>query len=226
MRTSYADIIQLLLEKAPPTATLAGSDKTLRVEAGAVLADVLAGRKAEFTLTTDLLLSIPPSVPDRLGHSRISYWPMLLHCLFRAQRLQADLLPPETAEMWRRVTPCALALTPWPTKAWPAMQGSLAVNMLLHAVILNDVGDDQSQLGRDAISRFTAMQQPSGAWLAATASDNPETHWFDELVILHALANAWAATGDADIGAGPLSGTRCGIWPRRSRIMRRTSRGA
>jgi hypothetical protein len=98
-----------------------------------------------------------------------------------------------------------LAGVSWPISAWPASAGARAGGVLLNAVTLIEAGRSWSDAkwtgaGREAVNWFVALQRPSGAWLTATPSDNPETHWFDELVILHALANAWAATGDAEIG--------------------------
>ena len=44
--------------------------------------------------------------------------------------------------------------------------------------------------------RLVASQQPNGALLRTTTSDNPETHWYHELVVLHAAADYALWTGD------------------------------
>ena len=49
--------------------------------------------------------------------------------------------------------------------------------------------------------RLIDGQRPSGAFLSATSSDNPEVHWYHELVILHAAADRAIETGDADLWA-------------------------
>ena len=40
----------------------------------------------------------------------------------------------------------------------------------------------------DFLTDLASRQQPAGPFLLATASDNPEPHWYHELVLLHALA--------------------------------------
>jgi hypothetical protein len=57
-------------------------------------------------------------------------------------------------------------------------------------------------LARSGIAQLVANQQASGAFLLATRSDNPETLWYHELAILHAITSyAIAATDSAALAS-------------------------
>jgi hypothetical protein len=58
-----------------------------------------------------------------------------------------------------------------------------------------------TDLASDTFGRLTRSQQPSGAFLAAAASDNPETHWYHELAILHAAASYAVQTEDRPLAS-------------------------
>src|SRR5437763_1252608 len=51
------------------------------------------------------------------------------------------------------------------------------------------VRDAWTDLASDTFGRLTRAQTESGAMLLAGPSDNPETHWYHELVLLHATAS-------------------------------------
>jgi hypothetical protein len=58
------------------------------------------------------------------------------------------------------------------------------------------IRDAWADLASDFYGKLTGAQQASGAFLAAKASDNPETHWYHELAILHAAASYAVQTED------------------------------
>ena len=51
--------------------------------------------------------------------------------------------------------------------------------------------------GANMLANLCQRQQSSGAFLQATASDNPETLWYHELILLHAVASYAARSGDS-----------------------------
>jgi hypothetical protein len=53
----------------------------------------------------------------------------------------------------------------------------------------------------DVFARLVKFQRPEGTFLRASKSDNPEAHWFHELVLLHAVASYAALSGDAAAAA-------------------------
>jgi hypothetical protein len=56
-------------------------------------------------------------------------------------------------------------------------------------------------LARNAFGRLVACQRPRGTFLEAGAGDNPETHWYHELLLLHAATSYAAQTRDAAVEA-------------------------
>jgi hypothetical protein len=58
-------------------------------------------------------------------------------------------------------------------------------------------------------SRLTAAQQPGGSFLSAGAADNPETHWYHELVLLHAVATYAAHTGNGAVAESADRAAEC-----------------
>jgi hypothetical protein len=88
----------------------------------------------------------------------------------------------------------------------PASRGTAATDAAWLALALHVAGklyvrDAWTDLASDLFGKLTKSQQPSGAFLAATSADNPETHWYHELVLLHAAASYAVQTEDRPLAA-------------------------
>lgn len=93
-------------------------------------------------------------------------------------------------ESWSHVTPPAVP------DSFPARDGSQLILTCWSALALFHVGNvllDTRfwEAGDRTFGRLIDRQRPSGALLETTASDNPETTWYHELILLHA-ATSWA----------------------------------
>jgi hypothetical protein len=61
--------------------------------------------------------------------------------------------------------------------------------------------DEWNSVASNFFQDLARVQRPDGTFLAAGRSDNPETVWFHELVLLHAAASYGAEAGDATLAA-------------------------
>lgn len=73
-----------------------------------------------------------------------------------------------------------------------AAHGAAATRILFDALALGAITSWQEAAA--FFDQLVAHQQPSGQFLHATRSDNPETHWFHELVLLQAAGSFAAHT--------------------------------
>lgn len=80
---------------------------------------------------------------------------------------------------------------------------AIAVGMLnaLAAVRFARPAGANNPAAERAVMDLLAAQLPSGEFLLATRSDNPEPHWYHELVILHAVASFALHSGRAEAWA-------------------------
>jgi hypothetical protein len=76
----------------------------------------------------------------------------------------------------------------------PASAGAFVADGLWMA--LAAVAEGGSARGESVVRAVVERQTRAGPFLAAGPADNPETHWYHELVILHAVASYAAHTGD------------------------------
>jgi hypothetical protein len=65
----------------------------------------------------------------------------------------------------------------------------------------------ESARAHSLIQPVLDRQTPKGYFLAAAPDDNPETHWYHELVILHAIATFAFQTGNAACAAATVIAT-------------------
>ena len=96
----------------------------------------------------------------------------------------------------------------------PAGRGSSATDAAWMAPALHVAGkmfirDAWTDLASDAFGRLVRRQQPNGAFLLATASDNPETHWYHELVLLHAAASYAVQAEDRTVATAVARARGC-----------------
>lgn len=161
-------------------------------------------------------------VVDRLGHRRPAYRGLLVYAWLQATRILSRSPEPDDVQRAARWRPALLAWCRWleadvrawswtiagasaadgpkvVAAAWAALSLSAAAQVLSH--------DDWTFAARDFFSKLATSQQRSGAFLLARPADNLETHWYHELVLLHALASsmAHAAQSGEQSGGGAIA---------------------
>jgi hypothetical protein len=148
------------------------------------------------------------AVIDRAGHHRAIYRPLLVYAWLQAFRIVYETLPrsdfgrwEEGLRPWCDLLEAELGALEWPAGPMPAALGANAAESVWTALALHVAGnvyirDAWTDLASDTFGQLMRRQQPSGAFLLADSSDNPETHWYHELAILHAAASYAVQTED------------------------------
>jgi len=156
------------------------------------------------------------TVVDRAGHTRPAYLGLLLYSCIQAYRLCRDdisNLPFEqwadVLRAWGGVIEAQTSPFEWPIGGMPALRGAGAaasawVALALYAGGLAFRDERWTQIAHDTFGRLAAGQQASGAFLRASASDNPETLWYHELVLLHAATSYAAQSNNALVTAAVM----------------------
>jgi hypothetical protein len=93
-----------------------------------------------------------------------------------------------------------------------ALSGGPATDAAWMALALHVAGkiyirDAWTDLASDFFGKLTKAQNRSGAFLTTTPSDNPETHGYHELVLLHAAATYAVQTEDRPLAAAVAKST-------------------
>ncbi len=157
---------------------------------------------------------------DRAGHTRPVYRPLLTYCWMQAFRLGYELIPRAEFGRWEEATRAwcddletRLGEFAWPASDLPAAIGDRAAEICWIALTLHVAGkvfirDAWTDLAGDVFGKLVRRQRDSGAFLTTTLSDNPETHWFHELVILHAAASYAVQAEDRPLAAAVSRATR------------------
>lgn len=152
-------------------------------------------------------------VIDAAGHRRAAYRGLLVYAWLQTFRLEYETLPrsqfgrwEEALRAWCDHLEAELTGLPVPAGPLPAARGAEATRFAWSALALHVAGkvfvrDAWTDLAGDAFGRLTRAQDPSGAFLTAAASDNPETLWYHELVLLHAAASYAVQAEDRTAGA-------------------------
>lgn len=209
----YARLVSAAIPSSCTFAPTAETGWTVQVERGIVFPACLRDpRDPEAAGPVDRLIDVARSpnlsaveVVDRLGHRRPAYRPVLVYAWLQAFRLAYEVLPRLEFGRWEE------GLRPWcdvleadltdiqfagPTGLadTPASRGAAATQAAWTALALFVAGkvfvrDAWTDLASDTFGRLTRGQTDSGAMLLACPADNPETHWYHELVLLHALAS-------------------------------------
>ncbi len=183
----YRRLIAPLVADPPPFAATVEGPGVVQVERATVLADALAGRPVGPPAADDA------DVADAAGHRRPVYRPLLAYARLTAAVVRGG--PPHAVTMW-----------PDPAVAFTAANGGAASAAVWSALAmhLSHVADARQTWPRMAAYVFTRLvegQQANGSFLRTTPADNPETHWFHELVTLHAAADYAWLTGDPAVAA-------------------------
>ena len=141
------------------------------------------------------------AVVDRHGHHRPVYRPLLVYAWLQAFRLTYESLPrplfgrwEEGLRPWCDLLESQLGQIDWPSDpVSPTREASVAeaawIALALHVAGTVYVRDAWTDLASDTFGRLVRSQASSGAMLGGDASAHPETHWYHELVVLHAAAS-------------------------------------
>jgi hypothetical protein len=147
-----------------------------------------------------------PIVLDRAGHARRAYPGLLIYSWAQAFRLSIndEAVKPwrDPLHEWGRHIEQEVRDFSWPIGGLPASRGDDATEAVWGALALYSLASSLdepawSELASDRFGRLGAGQQWSGAFLKAGPSDNPETLWYHELVLLHAAASYAVQSNDA-----------------------------
>jgi hypothetical protein len=209
----YIRLVTELLAPGPAPDLRDGEATAVRIEHGLVLPMALAGATdGQVVRAVARLLEVTPSaaagerrVGDAAGHRRPAYDGLLVYAWQRAMEQVEDRLSLHRSRAWHgRIREWCVALhadlaaprTPVGdgVRALSAAAGAEAAGRAWAALALCAAG-----YGRDVAWVFRELvenQQPGGAFLTAAASDNPETRWYHELVLLHACGSYAVLAGD------------------------------
>ena len=196
----YTQLIEKLLHPSIDVSPRAESGFAIQIERGTMLSYALASQNPPHDLVERLILVASTDrlrelvVVDRLGHQRPVYRPLLIYSWLLTFQMRYEQLPRETFGRWDE------ALRSWcdllesgigsiegtsapqtAETAWAALALQVAGHIFIR--------DAWTDLAADTFGRLSRLQQPSGAFLAVSASQNPETHWYNDLAILHAAAS-------------------------------------
>jgi hypothetical protein len=153
------------------------------------------------------------AIIDRNGHHRPVYRPLLVYSCLQAFRRVYETLPrsdfgrwEEGLRPWCDLLEAELGELSWPADGMPAARGASATELAWTALALHVAGkiyvrDAWTDLASDVFGKLARSQQAGGAFLLTTASDNPETHWYHELVLLHAAASYAVQAEDRPLAA-------------------------
>jgi hypothetical protein len=160
------------------------------------------------------------AIVDRAGHQRPVYRPLLIYSWLQAFRLGYELLPrsefgrwEEASRAWCDDLEFRLGEFLWPAAEAPASIGDRVTEACWIALALQVAGkvfirDAWTDLAADVFGKLARRQRDTGAFLAAALSDNPETHWFHELAILHAAASYAVQNEDRALASAVARSTR------------------
>lgn len=209
----YADLLLPAVSQRYAFSPTMEDALALQVERGTVFAHALMDPAAPRPAPVDRLIALANdrltsddrlariAVVDAAGHRRPAYRPLLIYACLQAFGVWYEALPPgpfgrweESLRAWCGQLEAGLGDMIWPTDTFLAARGADAAEAAWNALALHVAGrlfvrDAWTDLAADAFGRLGRLQQPSGSLLRVSPSDNPETHWYHELVTLHAIAS-------------------------------------
>src|SRR4051812_18157329 len=204
----FAHLIAASISSVPQFTPTAETATSVQVERGVVFAHSMNDPQHWQSESIERLIEISTApnlsriaVVDRHGHTRPVYRPLLVYCWLQTFARAYEALPraefgrwEESVRAWCDVLESSIGEFEWPAGAIPARLGSRAADIACSALTLHVAGkvfvrDAFTDFAADTFGRFTKRQLDDGAFFEATGSDNPETHWYHELVTLHAAAS-------------------------------------
>jgi len=215
----YATAMEGLLRRTFTFTPSAESTYAVQIERAAVFPELMSGSAVHRDAFVERLITLALAgrdrdavIVDRLGHQRSVYRPLLVYAWLIAFKLQYEKLSRETFGRWEESLRLwcdgleASLQTPLGAEVIPASAGATVAEAAWTALALDVAGrlfirDAWTDLAADAFGRISRLQQASGAFLAATESDNPETTWYHELQILHAAASYAVQVEDRVVAA-------------------------
>ena len=188
------------------------NDSAVQVERGTVFPAALCGRvDANFGQQVDHLIGLANSgqleeitTVDRAGHSRPAYPGLLVYSWSQAARLLYGKGEPWHGALrkWCERLVEDVEQFDWPIGGLPAKRGAevtgaawCALALLSGSFLLGE--KPWAERAEAFFSALGANQRSGGTFLRASASDNPETLWYNELVLLHAMSSYAAQANDA-----------------------------
>jgi hypothetical protein len=206
----YASLVEAAMGTpgGRPFAPSAEPQGAVQVERGSVFAAALIGPPtADAVAQVEPLVSVaggavPPEliVVDARGHRRPVYRPLLVYGWLQAFRHWYEVLPradfvrwDEALRAWCDLLEAELGSSRIGDTGTDAGGGDAVAEAAWSALALFAAGrlfirDAWTDLASDTFGRLARGQTPLGTFLTPGASDNPETWWYHELVLLHAAA--------------------------------------
>ena len=194
-------LIDRALGDPPAFVPVCESPGVLQVERAIALAHALCGKRANDVDRGGLPEAPGLRVVDHLGHARRVYRPLLACCFARQAQIEGDIARYQPGlRAWAEALALPLQSMQWPKDAL-AERGDALSEAAWHALALHAIGEalaDKTciEAGQSALLSAIALQAETGAYLRAGPSDNPETHWYHELLILHAVADFALISGE------------------------------
>lgn len=201
----FANLITPMIAAPPEFAAQSESATTIQIERGVIFAHSMNDRTHWQSSGIERLIATAPvprvPVVDRHGHTRPVYRPLLVYAYLQTFARAYESLPraefgrwEESIRAWCDVLEGTIGEFDWPAGAIPARLGARATEIAWAALTLHVAGkvfvrDAFTDFAADTFGRFTKRQRESGALFDTTGSDNPETNWYHELVVLHAAAS-------------------------------------
>ena len=160
---------------------------------------------------SDRLASL--AVVDRGGHRRPIYTGLLVYAWLQTYRIAHGTLAASTLGRWEGglrpwcdMLESKLSNVDWPKTGMPASRGAKAAEAVWMALALFVAGkvfvrDAWLDLASDTFGKLVRGDANRSTFLLALPSDNPETLWYHELVILHAAASYAVQAEDRTLAA-------------------------
>lgn len=211
----YEEMISALLRAGMAFQVESESAGALQVERGCAWARALIDPATE---SLNPLLPVYDAaslndrrIVDRAGHRRPWYRALLQYSAIQAAALFYDQLPSQLFGKLERVTQrwCEeLEQLPGQWDDAPAAAGAQIAEACWNALVLSAGARSLNrsmwwlESAAETFARLLHGQHASGSFLTPVSSDNPETHWYHELVILHAAASFAVQAEDRPLAMG------------------------
>jgi hypothetical protein len=159
------------------------------------------------------------AVVDQSGQHRPVYRPLLIYGWLQAFKLLYEVLPrdqfgrwDEALRVWCDLLEAELGDARVSDAGTPASHGHVVTEAAWSALALFAAGrllvrDAWTDLASDTFGRLTRGQTDQGTFLTPGSSDNPETWWYHELVLLHAAASYAVQGEDRTVAAAVARST-------------------